>query len=144
MEKSKKIKRKVTKKDRKEHLGSRSLQNVSIHQRMYRVSQSAFCEKLTGSMEQSSYWETNTSSASQEISRTLWNTMVITIFKTVHHLTLHWAHINPVHGHPVNSYRVHSDITLKSNSTSSKWFFPVSCPHQNIFLRLSSCQPLRT
>jgi hypothetical protein len=60
-------------------------------------------EKLTNSMEQSFYWETNTSSASQEISRILWNPMVITIFKTVHHLPLSWPHINPVHGHPVNS-----------------------------------------
>ena len=49
------------------------------------------------------------------------------------------SHINSFHAHSIYSVRVHFNIILQSTPTSSKWFFPVSCPHQNIFLRLSVC-----
>jgi hypothetical protein len=56
MDERKKRKREVRKEDREENLGNRSLQNVGIYQRMYRVSHSTFISTLKSAKKTPTAW----------------------------------------------------------------------------------------
>jgi hypothetical protein len=56
MEERKKSKRKVRKEGRKENLGSKSLRNVSIYQRIYRVSHALFILTLKAARNSPTPW----------------------------------------------------------------------------------------
>ena len=53
-------------------------------------------------MEHSPYWEANTSSASQKVSRILWIPMFITAFIRARHLSLFWARLIKYMPHPTS------------------------------------------
>jgi len=56
--------------------------------------------RISYSMEQSPFWETNRFSASQEIPRILWNPKFITVFTSARHMSLSWANLiqsTPLH-----------------------------------------------
>ena len=86
---------------------------------------------LTYSMEQSPYGEANWFSASQEISRILWNPKV--------HYRIHNCpppvpilnQLNPVHTPTYHLLKIHLNIILPSTPGSSMWSLPLRFPHQN-------------
>jgi hypothetical protein len=75
-------------------------------------------------MEQSSSWEANRFSASQEIPRILWNPKVhyrINKFlPTIYVL----SHVDSVHAAPFHILQIDFNIILSSTTGSSKWFPP--------------------
>ena len=97
---------------------------------------------LTHAMEQSSSWEDNRFSASQEIPRILWNHKAhYCFFKSLPPVPV-LSHINPVHIPPYFHFlKIHLNIILPSMPESSKWSFSLSFPHQNQYAPLLS--PIR-
>jgi hypothetical protein len=147
MDERKKSKRKV-RKEEKQNLGSKSLQIVGIYQRMYRLSHYAFILTLRVARKSPAPW-----------SRVLFEDLILPQIRNIPNFMEpdgHYnvpnsppfgpilSHISGVHGHSVYYFRTHFNIILQSTPTSSKWFFPVSCPYQNISLRVSACQTLGT
>jgi hypothetical protein len=107
--------------------------------RYYRSFGGACCGTI--SMEQRPFWEADSSSASQEIPRILWNQKV--------HYRIHkrplpvpiLIHNNPFHSSPANFPLINVYITLPSTPKSSKWSLSLGCPHKNLYEPLLS--PIR-
>ena len=76
----------------------------------------------TNSMERSPSWEANRSSASQEISRILWNQgfYSITAFTRARHLVPILSQFNPVHT-PSHFFKILFNITFPPAPVFSKW-----------------------
>ena len=89
-----------------------------------------FLPLYTYSIEQSPSWETNRPTASQEISRILWNSKVYhRIYNSpppVHIL----SQIDPFYV-PSHFSEIHFNIILPSTPGSSKWYLSLRFPHQN-------------
>ena len=82
-------------------------------------------------MEQSPFWETNTSLASQEIRRVLWNPKVhYRIHKTPPPVPI-LNQINPVHAASFHFLNIYCNIIFPSMSMSSKWSLSLRPPHRN-------------
>ena len=81
-------------------------------------------------MEQSPSWEANRFSATQEISRILWNPRVHYHIHKCLHLFLSWA--SSIQSIISTSYflRIHLNIILLSTPGSSKWSLTIKLPHQ--------------
>jgi hypothetical protein len=82
-------------------------------------------------MEHSPSRESNSFSASQKISRILWNPKVhYRVWKCPlpSHLL---SHINPVHTPPTHFLKIHLQIIMLSTPGSSKWSLSLTFPHQN-------------
>ena len=88
---------------------------------------------LTNFMEQSPSWKANSSSASQEIARILWNPKVhqlINSFTTARHLSLSYA--RSIQSMPSSHFsEIHFNIILPLTPWSSKWSPSLRFPHQN-------------
>ena len=86
---------------------------------------------LTFSMEQSTSWEANRFSASQEIPRILWNPRV--------HYRIHkcpppvpmLSQLDPVHTTTSHFLKIHLNIILPSTPVSPTWSLSLRFPHQN-------------
>jgi len=87
---------------------------------------------LTYSMQQSTSWETNRFSASQEIPHILWKPNFITAYTSAFHLSLTWA-ISIQSVPPSHFLKLHLNIILPSMPASFKLSllsgFPKPCIH---------------
>jgi len=85
---------------------------------------------LTNSLEQSSCWEANRPSASQEIPRILGTQIFITAFTKARHLSLSWTRsIQSML--PSKFSNIYFNIGLPSRSRSSKWSLALRSLHHN-------------
>jgi len=87
-------------------------------------------------MEQNSYWEANSCSASQEIPCLLCNPK---FHFRAHNISLLFSvlnHESPVHKFPPHFSNTHSNIILLSVPVSPKWSLPFRFPDQN-FVHIS-------
>ena len=82
-------------------------------------------------MEQSSSWKANSSSASQEIPRILWNLNVYRHVQNSPPLVLVLSHTNPVHALPLHLFKMYFSIIFPFMPWSSEWPFSFRFPHQN-------------
>ena len=86
-------------------------------------------------MEQSSPWEANRFSASQEIPRILWNLNFITAFKNARQPPLSWA--TSIHSMPISRFlKIH--LILPSTPGFSKWLLSLRFPLQTLYTPLVS------
>jgi hypothetical protein len=81
-------------------------------------------------MEQSPSWEANRLSASQEISRVLWNPKVYYLIQTPT-TRPYLRQIDPIHIPTAHFLNIHLNIILPSTPGSSKWSISLRFPHQN-------------
>ena len=86
---------------------------------------------LTIPMEQSTFWEANRYSASQEIPRILWKSKAH--YRTVTIL----SQTNPIHT-PSKFLKIHFSVILPSTPGSSKWSLSLRFPHQKPCIHISS------
>ena len=86
---------------------------------------------LTYSMEQSSSWEANQFSASQEIPRILWNPKVhYCIHRSLPPVPI-LSHLDPFHASTSHMLKIHFNIILPSTSGASKRSHSPRFSHQN-------------
>ena len=86
---------------------------------------------ITNCMEQSPSWESDRSSASQEVLHISWNPEV--------HCRIHecpppfpiLSQINLVNASPSHFFKIHFSINISFMPRSSKWSLFLGCPHQN-------------
>ena len=89
--------------------------------------------RTSKSIEQIPSWEANSSSASQEIPRILWNlTVHYRVHKSpppVHNL----RQINPIYASPFRFLEIYFNIILSSTPSYSSWFYPlnINCSWQH-------------
>jgi len=81
-------------------------------------------------------WEANSSSASQEIPRILWNPKIRYHVHSILPFLTNLSKINPVHVHQTDLFKIHSNIILPCKPTYSKWLLSFRFPHQNLFSHL--------
>ena len=95
-----------------------------------------FCPlALTDSVEQSSFWEAVSASASREISYILWNTKVhYLVHKSPPPVPI-LSEVSPIHVLPTDFIKMILNIILTSTPTSSKWFLSLIFPHHNPAVR---------
>ena len=84
---------------------------------------------LTYSLEQSPSWGTNRFSASQEITRILWNPKVHYRIHKCSQPVLILSHLDPVHTPTSHFLKIQLNIFLPSTPGSPKWFLSLRFPH---------------
>jgi hypothetical protein len=92
--------------------------------------------KVTNSVGQSTSWESNSHSASQEIPRLLWNPKVHYHVHKSTALVPILSKMNPVHDFPPYFPKIHPNIILPSTPMTSEWSLPFRFSDQN-FLCIS-------
>ena len=82
-------------------------------------------------MQQSSFWEANRFSASQEIHHILWNPKVhYRIYKCPPHVSI-LSQLDSVHTHTSHFLNIHLNIIVPSKPGSPKWSLSFRVPNQN-------------
>jgi hypothetical protein len=89
-------------------------------------------KRICNSMEKSPSWEADTHSASQEISRLLWNPKVHYRVRKIPSPVRIMSQMNPVHTFPPYFRKIHPNIILPSTPRSSEWSLPPKSFNQNI------------
>jgi hypothetical protein len=84
-------------------------------------------------------WEANSHSASQEISRTLWNPKVHCRFHKSPPLVPILSQMHPVHTFPLYFSITHSDIALPYTFRSSEWSHPLKFCDQHYICGSHAC-----
>jgi hypothetical protein len=82
-------------------------------------------------MAQTSFWEANRYSASQEIPRSLWNMKVHYRIHKYPPLVSILSHLNPVHAPTFRFLKIHRYISFPSTRGSSKWSPSLRPSHRN-------------
>ena len=98
------------------------------------------CSELTNSVEQSSSWETNRLSVTQEILGILWNPTVHYLVHNSLPLVPVLSHLNSLNALPCGAYKIHFNV-LSSIAVSSKLSFHCSFHHQNPAFPIRSTCP---